>query len=140
VQPSISTMMQTSPARAIEASQNSQPLLDRAPELIERLTTFRVLVHDLLLDNLAATVLADPAYRAKQCPHSLGEVNATALILRMLTKETWHSGDFTLFDAFWRAAAFSALFADEFEAERHRIKHCVEAGREELRTGERALW
>jgi len=116
------------------------PLLDRAPELVERLAAFRVVVQDMLLDKLAATALNDPAFRAEQCPHSLEEVKATAQILRMLTKQSWDSGDFTIFDAFWRTAAFSELFSDKFEPERHRIQHCVEAGRQELRTGERALW
>jgi hypothetical protein len=116
------------------------PLMDRDSELVERLAAFRIPVHDMLLDKLAATVLHDPACRAEQCLHPLDEVKATAQILRMLTKPSWDSGDFRVFDAFWRDATRSALFGEEFEAERHRIHHCVKASRQELRTGERALF
>jgi hypothetical protein len=94
----------------------------------------------MLLDRLAATVLHDPAYRAEECPHPLEEVKATAQVLRMLTKPSWDSRDFCVFDAFWRDATRSALFGEEFEAERHRIEHCVETGRQELRTGKRTLF
>ncbi len=94
----------------------------------------------MLLDKLAATALNDPAYRAEQCPHPLEEVKATAQILRMLTRQSWDAGDFCIFDAFWRDATRSTLFGEEFEAERHRIQHCVEAGRQELHTGVRGLF
>ncbi len=108
------------------------PLLQREPELVQRLAVFRGQVNDMLADKLAGQMLNDPAFRLKECPHPLAEVKATAIILRVLTKETWDEDDLRLFDACWRQAAASELFGDEFEAERLRIQHSVETCRKHV--------
>jgi hypothetical protein len=106
------------------------PLARQEPELGERLASFRPIVHDMLLDKLAAVTLREPAFRARECPHPLEEVKATAQVLRVLVKEAWDKDDLAILDANWRLASQSALFADEFEAERHRIRQCIETARD----------
>jgi hypothetical protein len=108
------------------------PLLTREPELAERLATFRPIVQNMLLDKLAAVTLREPAFRVRECPHPLEDVKAAAQVLRVLTRDSWDQDDMTVLDACWRQAAHSALFSEEFEAERHRILNCVEAGRQQL--------
>ena len=71
-------------------------------------------------------------FRLKECPHPLADVKVTAIILRILTKDSWDEDDLRLFDACWRQAAASELFGDEFEAERLRIQHCVETCRKQV--------
>jgi hypothetical protein len=102
------------------------PLARRDPGLVERLTAFRRRITEMLLDQLAAAALHDPAFRAEECPHSIEDVQATVQILRVLTKEAWDQDDLALFDASWPQATRADLFADEFKAERHRIRKCVE--------------
>jgi hypothetical protein len=118
------------------------PLKDRAPELLQQLTDFRARIYDMLLDQLAALTLRDPAFRAHACPHSLDDVKAVTQVLRVLTKSSWDADDLKIFDACWRQASFSDLFADECEAERHRIQHCMVAARKALVPSRRAagLW
>jgi hypothetical protein len=108
------------------------PLLTREPELAERLAAFRPIVHDMLLDKLAAVTLREPAFRVRECPHPLEDVKAAAQILRVLTRDSWDQDDMTVLDACWRQATQSLLFGEEFEAERHRILSSVEAGRRQL--------
>jgi hypothetical protein len=83
-----------------------------------------------LFDQLAARTLRDPASHGSECPHSFEEVRAVALTLCTLTKPAWDAGDLRLLDACRRTACRSALFAGEFEAERLRIQHGIEAVRE----------
>jgi len=59
--------------------------------------------------------------------------------LRVLTRESWDSDDLTLFDACWRQAANSDLFAGEFNADRLCIQHCVEVSRKQLRITDRTF-
>jgi hypothetical protein len=107
-------------------------LRDRAPELVERLAAIRGRVYDMLLDALAATHVEDPNFQAPPCLHPYQDIRATALILRVLTKELWTANDLKLFDACWREATLSDLFADAFETDRHRIQHAIAAGRQQL--------
>jgi hypothetical protein len=116
------------------------PLVSREPELVERLSKFRERVNHMLLDGLAAHALRDPVFLAERCPHALEDVKATALLLRMLTQESWTRHDMRIFDACWRPASHSFLFADEFEASRHLIRHYVEEVQEELRDREYSLF
>jgi hypothetical protein len=109
------------------------PLAGRDPELARRLATFRQQVSDLLYDQLGAHALKQPAFASPQCPHAYEEVRAVALILNVLTKPSWDDNDLYLVDTFWRTAARSDLFADEFEAERVRIQQDLDAGRKALR-------
>jgi hypothetical protein len=101
------------------------PLFNREPELVERLAEFRDLANYMLLDKLAAAILRDPSFRAETSPHPLEDVRSTALVLRMLTKISWDQSDMRVFDACWKEATRSELFADEFEAERHFIEQNV---------------
>jgi hypothetical protein len=107
------------------------PLAKQEPELVERLASFRLLVTDMLLDKLAAVTLREPAFRARECPHRLEEVKATAQVLRVLVKDAWDKDDLAILVTCWRQASQFALFADEFEAERHRISQCIETAREQ---------
>lgn len=86
----------------------------------------------MLLDKLAGQVMQDPAYRLKECPHPLADVKATALVLHVLTKESWDRDDITLLDALWRQATATELFGLEFEGERQCIEQCVDASRKNL--------
>ena len=52
--------------------------------------------------------------------------------LRILTKDAWTQADLDRLDDCWRTASRSDLFADEFEAERHRIQHSAEAAAKQL--------
>ena len=126
------------PGRATRTAANR--LADREPELAARLTAFRDRVTELLLDRLAAACPGAPALPAKGPPHPLEDLHAAAQVLRVLAKASWDASDLRLFDAFWRHASRSDLFADDFEPERHRIEHCVASARRELLTGERGLW
>ena len=112
------------------------PLLQREPELVQRLAIFRGQVNDMLADKLAGQMLNDPAFRLKECPHPLADVKATAIILRVLTRDSWDEDDLRLFDACWRQAAASELFGDEFEAERLRIQQAGDVSRKALPTPE----
>jgi hypothetical protein len=105
------------------------PLAAQAPKLLGRLATFRDRVNDILLDQLAATTLRDPTFRAEQCPHPSEDIQATAQVLRVLTKASWDADDMRLLDACWRIATQSELFGAEFEAERHQIQGVVRAAR-----------
>jgi hypothetical protein len=109
-------------------------LLSRERELADRLAAFRPAVNDMLLDKLAATMLRDPAFRVHECPHPMEDVKAVAQVLRVLTRDSWDQDDMTVLDACWRQAMHSALFAEEFEADRHRIRRCIEAARQQLFT------
>ncbi len=86
----------------------------------------------MLADKLAAHSLNDPAFRLKECPHSLADVRATAIILRMLTKPLWDSDDLMLYDKYWRQATCTDLFGDEFVADHHRIQQSVHLIRKQL--------
>ena len=73
-------------------------------------------------ENAAAWCVRDPAYRFNECPHTLADVKATAIVLRVLTKERWDSEDLALVDALWRQATVTRLFGEDYEGERHRIE------------------
>jgi hypothetical protein len=107
-------------------------LRDREPELTDRLSAFRAGVYDMLLDALALTQVRDLNFQTPPCPHPYQDVRATAQILRVLTKESWTANDLKLFDACWREATLSDLFADAFETDRHRIQHAIDAARQQL--------
>jgi hypothetical protein len=107
-------------------------LTEREPEIAQRLEIFRNRVNDMLLDHLAAARLDDRTIPDKNGQHPLPEVKATALVLHMLTKDRWNRDDLRLFDACWREVVLSDLFGDEFEPDRHRIQHCVEAARKQI--------
>ena len=113
------------------------PLAEHAPDLLQRLTEFRGQVYDMLLDQLEAATLHDPAFRRDRCPHPAEEVRVTVHILRVLTKDAWDSDDLRLLDECWRPATRTDHFAEEFEAERHRLQHWIEAARKELRPSHR---
>jgi len=108
------------------------PLLQKHQELVECLERYRPLVNDMLLNKLAGQILNDAAFRIKDCPHPLAEVKATAIVLRILTKQSWDRDDMQLLNALWRQTSCTALFGEEFEAERFRIQACVEEGRQQL--------
>ncbi len=105
------------------------PLLERDPELVRRLAEFRLQVDNMFLDKLAGQMLHDATFRIKECPHPTGEVKATAILLRILTKESWEADDLKLLDLCWREATASELFGMEFEAERLRLQHCIKAAK-----------
>jgi hypothetical protein len=115
------------------------PLAERDSELVQRLARFRTRVTDMLLDKLAGQMLNDPSFGIRQCPHTLAEVKATALALRVLTKDCWGQDDLAVFDACWQQASCSDLFADEFEAERQRILHCFQTARAHLQVTDNAF-
>jgi hypothetical protein len=69
------------------------PLIGRDAPLVEALSAFRSRVHDQLLDKLAAGLLKASAFRAAQSSNTIEELQATALILRVLTKDTWDQED-----------------------------------------------
>lgn len=104
------------------------PLRDRDPDLVDNLTSFRGRIGDLLLDTLAP-MFADSRSRAEYGPGFLAELHAAAQVLRVLVKEKWTEQDLDTFDKYWRDAMRSEIFADEFEAERHRIQACVNTAR-----------
>jgi hypothetical protein len=108
------------------------PLLGRDSELVQRLSDFGIRVGDMLLDKLAGQMLGDPSFRIKECLHPLADVKACAILLRILTKQSWDADDLELVNLCWRQATASELFGDEFEAERFRIKHHVEEARKAL--------
>jgi hypothetical protein len=110
----------------------SNPLSEQEPELVPQLNDFRLHVNDMLLDKLAAAQFNDPAFRMRGCPYPLADVKASAQILRVLTRKLWDADDLAIFDACWRQATHSDLFGDEFESERHRIQHAVDAIRQQL--------
>jgi hypothetical protein len=87
---------------------------------------------NMLLDNLAGHMLGDPAFCIKECPHALSDVKANAIVLRVLTKDSWDKDDMTMLAACWRQAVCSELFGGESEAERHRIQQAVETGQKVL--------
>jgi hypothetical protein len=78
-----------------------------------RLAALQTIVNELLLDQVAAAALPEPAFRARECLHPSEEVKATAQPLRVLTKEPWDRDGLALMDACWRQATQSALFGDE---------------------------
>jgi hypothetical protein len=103
----------------------------RHPELIKSFTGFRYGIGDVLLDSLAP-VLADPEVRRRHAPDLLADLHAVAQVLRVLVKDRWTEQDFATFDRYWRYAVRSDLFAEQFEAERHRIRAAVESARTKL--------
>jgi hypothetical protein len=105
------------------------PLPERDPQLAGRPAAFRDRVNSLLFDWLAADALQDPALRVGQCPHAFEDLRAVALTLRVLTKPSWDAGDMRRIDACWHTASRSGLFAEGFEAERHRLGRHVEDAR-----------
>ncbi len=108
------------------------PLAGRDPGLLRRLAAFRSRVNDLLLDRLAAAARRDAASHARERRQPLEDIEATAQILRVLTKQAWDATDLRLLDTYWRDETRSELFADEFEGERHLIRHYVDAARRQL--------
>ena len=108
------------------------PLAVTDPQLVFQMAALRDRVYDLLLDKLAAASLNKPSFRGEQFAFPMADIKANAQILRVLTKEAWDGEDLTIFAACWRDASHSELFAEEFEPERHRIQHAVEAARKDL--------
>src|SRR5438874_6090206 len=98
------------------------PLTAEEPPLAQRLSALRDHVHFLLFGQLAAQVLKEPAFRGNPRPPPFEEVRAVALALGVLTKPSWDADDLRVIDACWRTASRTDFFADEFEAERHRIQ------------------
>jgi hypothetical protein len=115
-------------------------ILEREPEVARRLAEFRGQVNDALADQIAAHALRPPPNRGFRLEHAPADVKAAAVILRVLTKPTWSQNDIAIFDAFWREAMCFDLLADEFEAARHRIQHCVHTAKSQLLAHEPALW
>ena len=107
-------------------------LVQREPEIAQRLAAFRNRVNETLLDLLAAARLDGRTFPDEHSQHSFSEVKATALVLHMLTKDRWNRDDLRLFDACWREVTLSDLFGDEFEPDRHRIQECVAAASKKL--------
>lgn len=103
------------------------PLVEREPEVVGQMKAFREQVADMLLNKLAGQLLGDSGFRAQQCPHTLEDIVAAAQVLHVLTKPSWDRDDLRVFDAYWRTATISELFGGEFEAERFRIEHSIEA-------------
>ena len=112
--------------------QSENPLVRQDPGLVGRLAALRDRVTDLLLDRIAAAALHDPTFRAGGPSHPPEDVRKAAAVLRVLTKRAWDRDDPAVLDACWRHVSRSDLFAEEVEAERHRITHAVEAGRQAL--------
>ena len=52
---------------------------------------------------------------------------------RVLVKDQWTQQDFDTFDTYWRDAIRSEFFAEEFEAERHKIQASVQTARTKLK-------
>jgi hypothetical protein len=104
----------------------------RDPELARRLATFAAHVNAVLLDRFAAQMLGKRVLKTRQSPDSVEDVKAAALLLRMLTKADWDENDLEVFEACWHQASTTELFGEEFEAERHRIQHCMQEASEEL--------
>jgi hypothetical protein len=125
-----------------QSSSVPNQLAKRDPELVRRLTSFREQVNDVLLDRIAAQVLHDPDYPAEQSCNPTADLRAAVLILRVLTKDKWDQHDMRIWDVCWRQAISFDAFADEFEAERHRIQHAIEAARKQFaaRVPEPTLW
>ena len=115
-------------------------LLEREPELVRRLSIFRGQVNDILADELAAHHIRGQGFPTQHGRHELADVKAAAVILRMLTKNSWDQYDIAVFDAFWKQAMCFDAFADEFEAERHRIQQSVQAARSVLLFNKQTLW
>src|ERR1700722_18304669 len=69
------------------------PLLEREPELVRRLSAFRGQVNDILADLLAAQHLHSRGLPTQRSPHELADVKSAAVILRMLTKPSWDQYD-----------------------------------------------
>ena len=107
------------------------PIKQRDPELVKRLASFQSRLGTILLDSLAP-LLADPGFRTRHAPDFLADIHAAAQILRILVQDEWTEHDLDTFDTYWRDACRSDLFAEEFEAERHRIQACVEIARTKL--------
>jgi hypothetical protein len=105
------------------------PLIGREPEIAGRLAILYDRVLTILFDRLAAGILNDLDRSEDDCLHSFEDVRAVFLTLRVLTKPSWDATDLRLLDTCWRTASRSDLLADEFEAERHRIQHLIEAAR-----------
>ena len=115
-------------------------LLEREPELAQQFSAFREQVHDILTDEVAAHYLHSRGLPILPSRHEMADVKATAVILRMLAKPSWGEYDLTVFNAFGMQALSFDLFADEFEAERHRIQQCVQEARSELLSQDQTLW
>jgi hypothetical protein len=124
---------QSDPAmRKTQPNRVSNPLEMADPQLVKRLQVLSDRVVEVLLDRLAADSLKDDTFRPESRTVPIDELKANVQILRMLTKETWNQDDLRLFDTFWRQACLSDLFAEEFEAERHRIVAAVTSARQRL--------
>jgi hypothetical protein len=108
------------------------PLVKADPELVERLTAFKLHVYDMLINKLAAKTAPELGFRTDQCTQPLEDMTATAQVLFVLTRQSWDRDDLTILDTYWRQASHSTLFGEEFEAERHRIRHQVQAGHQQV--------
>ena len=117
----------------------ANPLLAGEAELVERFRVLRDSVYEMLLDKLTAKYLKDSDFRPKASELSIQDLLATAQILRVLSKTVWDNDDIRLFDTFWRDASHSALFAEEFEPERHRVRACVDRVKAKLASRQSCL-
>ena len=117
----------------------ANPLLATESQLVGRFRVFGDTVYAMLLDRLAAKYLKDTDFWQQESEHSFQDLMANAQILRVLSKNEWNKDDMRLFDTFWRAASHSALFAEEFEPERHRVRACVDRVKAKLASRQSCL-
>jgi len=121
---------------AAKTPSTPNPLKQRDPSLAKSLAAFQLRFGNMLLDTLAP-LLDDPAFRSHQ-GEDLGDLRAVAQILRVFAKDKWTEQDLETFDTHWRDASRADLFADEYEADRHRIQILVETARSKLSAQEPA--
>jgi hypothetical protein len=106
-------------------------LKERNPDEFKGVEEFRALFEEMLLARLE-DVLCNPRFRDRGHFLPRDDVRAIAQVLHVLTRKSWTKDDLDRFDASWRDAMRSDLFAEAFESVRHRIQNAVHAGRESL--------
>jgi hypothetical protein len=103
----------------------------RDPDLFTEIQDFRARFEEMLLDKLD-NVLDNPRYLDRGHFLPRDDVRAIAWVIRVLTSDRWSEDQLDQFDASWRDAMRSDLFAEAFESIRFRIRNAVDAARNHL--------
>ncbi len=110
------------------------PLEARHPELFAEVKEFRNRFEEMLLASVDE-VLDNPRFRDRGHFLPKSDLKAIAQVMRVLTSESWNQESYDRFDAHWKDALRSDLFAEAFESIRFRIENAVQTGRARLTTG-----
>ncbi|HZZ78908.1 MAG TPA: hypothetical protein VFE62_10345 [Gemmataceae bacterium] len=110
------------------ASSITNILEERDPDVLLELREFRARFEEMLLDTLDH-VTDNPRYRGRGQFLPPDDIRAIAREVRILTADSWTQDHLDQFDASWRDAMRSDLFAEAFESIRFRIENAVNAAR-----------